>query len=302
MIVYHYTNIDTLEKILAPCNDGNQIFNLRATHCNFLNDTMENVIGLFILAKCIMQIECELNIPINHCIFPFFTKENHSIILKNMKHFKPNGVNTFTLSFCKDDDDLPMWLMYGNKGNGITLGVDNKKVILNWEDGYYNIEMGECTYWTPEMREMKSLYSMRDLYNLIKERYLLIMNPKVREAFNVIYSGTDKEKEYQINFTHAVNLASYCSIFNKEDRWKNEKEYRISVSGFPNKIGFHKSSNGTDIPHLDVNIPINALKSITIGPTCESSAYDKIKLLLYEHKIADRNISIIRSTQPLQML
>ena len=123
MIVYHYTNIDNLEKIVTKNDNGTPVLKLHVTNCKFLNDQYENTFGLTILGKCLSKIEEELNVP---------SKDKLSLLLKNkagwekrIKRFTPNiGRDFYIFSTSKERDSLIMWSAYGNKGDGIAIGLD----------------------------------------------------------------------------------------------------------------------------------------------------------------------------------
>ena len=96
---------------------------MHVTNCKFLNDQYENTFGLTILGKCLPKIEEELNVP---------SKDKLSLLLKNkaewekrMKNFIPNiGRDFYVFSTSKERDSLIMWSTYGNKGDGVAIGLD----------------------------------------------------------------------------------------------------------------------------------------------------------------------------------
>jgi len=109
MIAYHYTNIDTLEKILSKTSVDNQKIRLRATHVNFLNDGTENTLGLMILPKCIAQIEKELNVLPQYALTPMLMNGAFmSDMYGFLKSFDENGtgMNKFVISFSEEPDNL----------------------------------------------------------------------------------------------------------------------------------------------------------------------------------------------------
>lgn len=85
MIVYHYTTIDNLEKIITKKDDGTPVLNIHATHCLSLNDQFENTLGLTLLGKCLPKIEEELNVP---------SKDKLSLLLKNRRITENHGDRT----------------------------------------------------------------------------------------------------------------------------------------------------------------------------------------------------------------
>ena len=185
MIVYHYTNIDNLENIVTKNDIGTPVLKLHVTNCKFLNDQYENTFGLTILGKCLPKIEEELNVP---------SKDKLSLLLKNkaewekrMKNFIPNiGRDFYVFSTSKERDSLIMWSTYGNKGDGVAIGLDWDILKRYAENEEYQGFSGKCTYWTKDMLvNLSNISSI--IYKRVKAKYREMTSSKIRSMFLELY-------------------------------------------------------------------------------------------------------------------
>lgn len=265
MIVYHYTNIDNLETIVTKKDNGTPVLKLHVTNCKFLNDQYENVLGLTILGKCLPKIEEELNVP---------SKDRLSQLLKNkagwekrMKKFTPNiGRDFYVFSTSKERDSLIMWSSYGNKGNGVAIGLDWDILSQYAENEEYQGFSGECTYWTGDMLDGLQDSSSK-LYNGIKTKYQEMTSSKMHSMFSGLYKCED-----EVNKNILQCLLSFYSTFHKTEEWKNEREYRCMFGASLEEISFYKNTRGKYIPYITIELPITTLREIVIGPACGENA------------------------------
>lgn len=297
MIAYHYTNIDNLDKIITKDGNGNPILNFRATNCKFLNDQYENTLGLIILEKCLKTIEEELNVPQKEMVSPLLLK-NREKIKQDLKSFHPNiGTDNYIISMSLDSDSLIMWSMYGNKGDGVAIGLDVEVLEEHFNDCEVQGISGKCTYWSDDMIEQLTDTSS-DVYNNVKSIYQQQISPNIKAMRLEIcnYSGNDA-KDSLLHY-----LLSYYSTHHKHDNWKNEHEYRCSCYSSFENAKFQKDFRGDYIPFIDVSLPISALKEIMIGPKCGKNAYWMALSLLVRmqtYKLQNKPI-VSESKCPLQ--
>ena len=267
MIAYHYTNFDNLDKILTKDENGNLTLKFRATNCKFLNDQYENTLGLIILEKCLKTIEEELNVPQKEMVSPLL--KNRKKIEQDLKSFHPNiGTDNYIISMSLDSDSLIMWSMYGNKGDGVAIGLDVEVL----EDYFNNCEVqgisGKCTYWSDDMIEQLTDTSS-DVYNIVKSTYQQQISPNIKTIrLEICNYSENAAKDSLLRY-----LLSYYSTHHKHENWKNEHEYRCSCYASFEKVKFQKDFRGDYIPFIDVSLPIKALKEIMIGPKCGKNAY-----------------------------
>jgi len=304
MIAYHYTGIDTLEKILANTSKENLRIRLRATHINFLNDGFENVIGRYILPKCIGQIEKELKVKPDSSLAPLVMNndymDNH--IVPHLKSFNENneGMSKFVISLSEDSDSLVMWSMYGNKGNGIAIGLDTDKLNPNSEQ-FFNVFKEKCNYWDDVALHSPSMRCNTQLYKKIREIYSGITDSRVQDSMKKLYEREvpPENMDFVLKENAVINLVSFCSVYNKLGMWSNEKEYRLSFDTLSFQMRYNKNRDGVYVPYVDIDFPLDALKEIVIGPTCGRNAMGMLRSLFYSRGLMNA-IPMRYSVVPLQ--
>lgn len=299
MIVFHYTDIDNLVEILSLTNRSNQRLVLRAKHRCYLNDDAQRTFGRYILPSCIESIEEDLHIDPQMAVAPLFKQAGYiDSILYGVNTFDDHhqGINSFVLSFSEDQDNVELWEKRGNGGRGIALGFDTDKLFLDHER-FVNILKQKCIYWSDEIKQPGfSLAHDTSLYSSILETYKMVSDPRVLDAFKKLYgqNGPTVYVTQQIKDTLVENLITTFDVFNKQDVWRNEKEYRVSLSPLPLNLEFVKDNNGDYIPFTSVPISVEALRMIVIGPKCGKNAYGMVKAVL-SNKGISQEVNVINS-------
>lgn len=306
MIVYHYTSIDTLEKIFSSYSAETKCINLRGTHCNFLNDGTESVLGAQLLPNYIIEIEKELRIAPNWKLEPVFFNEKYlQIIVDHIKNYDDTKeqMSKFVTSFSKERDSLVMWSIYGNKGNGIALGFDTEMLTrcLVGRKYVWSVEAEECTYFTNE--ELKGTCDKdSSIYVYVKNLYEGMIHEKVKKS---LFEITDKslsqqERWNKVMNTIVMNLITHVSMFCKLNMWKNEQEYRLVMDNFTRRVLYCKNVNNVYVPYINVPVLLASLKEIVIGPTCGRNAHGMINSLFYQRELDPKTVAIEHSSCPLQ--
>ena len=307
MVVYHYTSIDALEKILFTHSEETKSFRLRATHCNFLNDGTESILGARLLPKYVNEIEKELHIPEQWQLEPAFNDEQYlQNLIRHIKTFNDtkDTISKFVASFSKAYDNLVMWSMYGNKGNGVALGFDSEYLTdclkNRVPDFPYQVE--ECIYLRDD--ELSEPYDKESaIYKYSKDLYIGMCNPQVRMSLYELLTdetANDRVRWNNVMNTLVINLITHVSMFCKLDMWKNEQEYRLVLDDITRNIRYRKNSNNVYVPYVDFLIPQQSLKEIVIGPTCGQNAHGMINSLFYQRGLNPNDIAIKHSSCPLQ--
>ena len=306
MIVYHYTSVEVLEKMLSIYSDNNPFLQLRPSHCLFLNDVYENINSLYILPHFISELEDELHIEKENRVDMFFHNEKiFKRMVEDRTSFNPQLVSyleNFILSFSKDNNSLPMWNSYAKQGEGVCLGFDSE--LLGQELPIYNVMMKDCQYY--DFKEFgKIRYKEEEIYKDCKKFYEATINPAVLNAKYKIAESklgrclTSKEK-YNIRTSGIMrHLNSFGSFFVKEKSWAYEKEYRILLPGDKKDIRYYRRGDSY-IPYIYVKVPISALKEIIIGPRSIRNTDGFIESLLIEKHIPVNSIKLEKSTCPLK--
>ena len=248
MILYHYTNLDTLYSIIKNINTENAnsiYFTLRATHAYFLNDMTEGQLLLAALKK----IGADENLLYN---------------LTSIMGYP------FVVSLSELEDDLNMWRCYANQGKGVSIGL-NKDVIeeaIKHQPWGESAAINKCQYVTEDelVEHLKSLH--------IKE------------------SIQDPDKK------------PLCTLLLKTLKFKNksfiaEEEWRIYANCLESDL---RVSDNLIIPYYNIQLPIEAITSITFGPKCDFpknrfSTYRLLKAIICDKRAT--KIDLKQSIIPL---
>ena len=291
MIAYHYTNIDNLDKIVTTDEDNIPSLVFWATNSKYLNDQNENTLGIAILEKCLAKIEEELHVPIKNRLSPYL-KEKEQIKNQLNKIAPDKAMDGYVLSLSLSEDNLVMWSMYGNKGDGVALGLDVNMIERLPKNNTVDIKSGKCKYWTSHMlRKIENPSS--ESYKRMKKLYKELTTRGMWEAYLKIHQTRENACKHLLNY-----LISCYSTFHKHSEWSTEREYRYMIYSYTRDASFYKSTNGNYIPYIKIYMPLEVLKKIYIGPTCGRNADLMAKSLFL--KINVKPPCIVRSTCSLQ--
>lgn len=154
----------------------------------------------------------------------------------------------FVLSFSKNEDDLSMWTMYGDKGCGVALqfdmGIKSHSLLGQKNSGLVkvNYNMGVNNY--------------PDFVNILNSGIIEWRNPQDEQEIK-------KCKERTLS-----RLFNYLCPYIKSEAYKYENEYRLCINNVPNDVVRFRLRNKNIIPFDEVPIPIRYLKGIWLGPCC----------------------------------
>ncbi len=243
-VLYHYTSIETLNAILS--NIKHEVpdrankdsldfykFVLRATHWQFFNDPLEyqfyyqNLLEFFDNDPKLRKL-----------------KEKFEYVVGITGGF--SGM-PYIISLSKCFDNLDMWRSYSKNGTGVAIGFKAdvlKELVtrLNIEQKFNTVRLYDCRYLEDEQ-----------IYSEIRK----INKKPLLEALSM-----DK-----------IPLNGFSSLFEtfatfKHPCYMSEREKRI-VTFYHNmrqsNVKF-RVSNGTNIPYLEVGLPLSLIKEIVIGP------------------------------------
>ncbi len=303
MIVFHYTDIDNLEQILADTSRGNQRLVLKAKHRCFLDDDAQCTFGRYLLPSCIEAIEAELGVDPQKAVASLFKQPGYlQHVLDSVKTYDDHrrGMESFVLSFSEDQDNAELWRKNAHGGRGIALGFDTDRLQPDYER-FVNVFKDKCTYWSEAIKaEGFHLDSASKLYADIRETYKMMSNPKIVDSFQMIYSQESPAGlvPLRIKDTLISNIITTYDVFHKQDVWRNEREYRIALSPMPVDIQFVKDGNGDYIPYANVALPVSALRMMIIGPKCGRNAYGMIKSLFMQRGVS-QEVQVLNSSLQL---
>lgn len=255
--LYHYTTVEAL--INGIVKENSEHLCLWASNAKYLNDPTERTFGEKLLLK-------KANINKDH-----------------MRLIRISGVlkklNIYTCSFSEVCDCLPMWSIYGNNGEGISLGFDYKALVLS---GYSLIK---CIYKGDKGFEERVNSMITDIQNSKLE-------PK--EDDEMFYRYKDV-----FLAAHRFGLITGNSLCIKDASYSFEKEWRCVLSDTDGEIFPRRYRYGSKltIPYICIELPKTALKEIWLGPTHNQTlSEESLRLFLNDNGM--KEVKIHKSKVP----
>lgn len=269
-MVYHYTTLETFYNILASYKESEDKEYLTFWASNALNQNDLSELSLRVkdIIAVVQDIEKDMSLTIkkmstviNEDWIPSLTgykiKESFDDMLRNAKY------SPYTVSFSKKEDSLLMWSMYGNNGTGVCLAFDPQKLI--WPQSQLQYIADTVIY------DKEPIY-----YRNVIEQYYDIYRKEV-EYDNLLQSIYVKKQEF------FVSMLWHIAPFIKNKAFKDEAEYRIAYYATNDGVTpiYTRLTNRLNVINfIKVNIPLESLKHIIIGPCAD---YRRVKKLLVEN-------------------
>ena len=178
-IIYHYTSIDTFQKILKSKS-------LRFTNLRDLNDTSEFYYGLRLLLDKITRYEIKRGISLQYRIPHDFIK---TLFLDYSK-------NLYASCFTENGDNIVFWnSLYIKPNNAVAIGFDTNKLQTE------KCKLRFCIYGEPPLHELdEEVYGM--LLRLYKHPYTIQNDSNfLQTTFNPAYikhKGFESEEEWRL--------------------------------------------------------------------------------------------------------
>ena len=275
-LIYHYTTIEALDKIILETNDMDKKICLLASNYEYVNDPYEISHGFEVLCKYLPDVEAELSIAPEDRI-----AEKVSTSFSNIKEktlFSPNSdLSLYITCFSENKDCLPMWNMYGNNGNGISLG-------LHW---------APCLFSPGRLRKV--------IYDDDKDSIVVFLRTFYEYQKEQIRTAIRKR---DIRFVNSA-LFRYVGAYIKHHKYSYEAEHRYVIhkelitktaGDHAEKIKF-RVRNGDLIPYCELFFPSYVLEQIIIGPTRNFSRTENaLNMFLRTRNL--HSVKIIRSEVP----
>lgn len=294
--IYQYTNIDGLKGILETKK-------WRATHYQYLNDGKEITYGDELLSSILfgrlsnMQSTDHLRQIYEELLG---IKYNKKSILSAWDD------DLYLTSFSRKGDLLDQWRAYGSDGNGYSIGINPRKLLLRPSENAFLFSRDE------EFGFVKVIYDQKQQESIFS--HLINSFEKVIR---------DIENSYQINLDNSfVRIAAktlseiiwQLTLFYKHSAFKNEQEWRVVKNKWGRNVlnGVNqdalqgvkfRTSNNQLVPYLELDFSSNEnrnilpIEKIILGPKHDQRSLNSLKMYLeslgYAEHIPELKISEI---------
>jgi DUF2971 family protein len=228
-IVYHYTSIDTMMKIV----ESESIW---ATSVCYLNDTSEQSHFLNLVRKRLPSIA-------------FRNSDDREAAVAFLS--KPEGGferRPFIASFSADGDSLPQWRSYCHEGNGVAIGfstecLENAHIGDNEPLAAAMIRLAKVKYPSPKDEQE------------IDNDLLTLMDSANATVATLRSQGSDF-KSLTLPLIFGFMLAQEA-CFRKSESFRSENEYRLLVDTILPSVSVlsYRVSRSSLIPYIDVKVP-----------------------------------------------
>lgn len=272
-LLYHYTNIGALfNGIILPKDKSNkdEALSFLSTDYRYMNDQEELIYGRKVIQD-------------------FYEKRTNRDDKLSDSNQTINALCFLTSFSCKEDS-IPMWSTYGNKGNGIALGLDAK--ILNEHLGKGLNLFFHCIY---NMEKLKGLID-----DFVEANPILKITEEVIRDFYAWIQGfiTAFVKHPSYEYEDEVRLLKMFPT--KQDE---ETQMMLDMFGAQNATSEvkYRLANNLIIPYVINKLPKEVLKTITIGPNLDM---DRTKTSIEEYikSLGFTDVDIIPSKAPFRTL
>ncbi len=269
-ILYHYTSLEVLKCIFENYSTDNPYLTFWATNCAYMNDPREISEGIDIIKDALYDIHCPV------------LRERARVIWENEKIAEALLISStmstmgvpYALSFSKNKDNINMWRMYGDNGRGIALGFKRDMIISE------NCKLEKCEY----NDYGKNYEALIDTIRGVFECYI----GKIGAAPKGI-----SQKDY--DFISICNVIGLVAPLIKNEIYSYENEIRLIKN---NKNPKFRVVNGILIPYTTIQLQIESLYSVTIGPDCDRRNINSLRLFFLSKGLRSLSDNIIQSEVP----
>lgn len=270
-MVYHYTTIESFYNMLAAYKESDDKDHLVfwASYILDQNDLTEFSLKSEHIISCLQKIEEEkpykdltdfrkFSSINSYNWLPTLLNQNSRRGTKEMWNDELNV--PYTISFSNNEDNLLMWTMYSNNGNGLCLAFNENELL---DDKTYIFTLAD---------NVKYVGDPETLDGILKNYYDKYLN--AISKMNILQEIDYTKVNYWTRFLT-------CLVpFVKNRAFESEAEYRIAIfkKNKDTPKVFSRISGRLNIIHyIKFKIPIVALNHIVIGPCAD---YKRLKNLL----------------------
>lgn len=287
-LVYHYTSIDAFRHLMEsiPKSKYRDSFLFRASNILYMNDPSEFIYGRKIFIRVLEDIEESLGILGNSRLSIKWSasspEDEHKKDKEYIMYLQRMKQLPFVLSYTRLRDSLPMWLNYGNNGRGVCLAFqDNRNMPLKSRKVENGINVFESFYtsdvYYDKIEKDSSLYKL--LYNTMSDY---------------------KDDDMDMGDSYFDALIQYAAPFIKTKHYMSENEVRLSQTIGFDRLGendvleFRCNSIGNLIPYINVEINVDQLRYVILGPQVDYNL-TKIAIDMMSERYWGKLIDIVPS-------
>ena len=278
-LVYHYTTIDTLMKILGDIDEDHLTFH--ASSMLTLNDSSEFYYGVKEFRRLLPNIENTIG-PIDESIKlskifadqdKYYNGKFNKLFCELLMQFNKTP---FVVSTSSLGDNIPMWSMYGDSGRGVSIGLDIANLYKKKVDseGKPLLEYTSLKLHPIKVRSQLSL----------KNPAVAIIKNEYKKYIQGVRALANQEEISTYCSQALCFMSSYLAATIKHPAFSYEKEWRIAQEvGNEREILYKCNSQGKIIPYIEIKIPKEKLKKIIIGPKNDLQVKQILERMLYNH-------------------
>ena len=244
---YHYTTLDALCNGIIVTNpkEGHEVC-LRATRCDFMNDTNEVKFGVKLLCKHFEQLAIRKN--------PNISPETDFSDYE--KYMYEQWKIRYLLSLSANGNSLPMWNAYANHATGVAIELKRFGSLSNQDF------VLRCFYDDVELKKvLSSNYTNHNPHGSDIQRIatmhapLMLKHPAYKYEEEIRLIGLFNDKPTKVRYKNGVSIP-YKEIF-----FKKEQILSITIGPAADSIKVKKlletflEEKGLEIPIKVSNIP-----------------------------------------------
>lgn len=311
--IYHYTSIEAFDKMLKDMKEaGTSNLKFWASNIHYMNDPHELEFIYDELIKVLPEIEREIGIK----EFPFSSifsmNSNQGFTIDFLKDIRDNVFNrifksAFAISFSKKKDYLPMWYLYGNNGCGLCLEIDYEALnkYIGLDAGNLAKRMFELSYDIKEKNIWnKILYFYKSYHDVLSEQSENVNPIEQCRVFTarVLLELAPFLKHPTYSYEEEVRLFYHVIIEGDADDIiaKGDVEPMNGMLGKYN-LPEVRVRNGLLVPYVEIDIPLNCIKTVIVGPTLYPQLQSEALRVLFR-RAGIKDIRIKESEVPFRRL
>lgn len=248
-ILYHYTSLEVFKCMFDNYTKENPYLTFWASNCAFMNDPREISEGIDLIKDALYDISCPL---IKERANNILSNDNLKEMLLYSSTLAPFGI-PYAISFSRVKDNINMWRMYGDSGKGIAMGFKRESIHVQ------DCELCECFYPNEDI-----------------EAHIGVIRQLLEDYFAKYSTKTiDGISQNEYDLIRILQMISPISARIKNDVYSYEKESRLIKNS---REPFFRVANNILIPYVTIQIPIEALDNILIGPDCNTQNINSLRV------------------------